>query len=96
MSNQAKPAATTPTGTTARPSMTTGTGQGHSSGIPHERIANRAYEKWCRRGCPHGTHQQDWLEAEAELRTEVSGTSAPRSSQPTQPAAMPQKSAQRH
>jgi hypothetical protein len=97
MSNQAKPAPTTPTGTPARSS--TPTGQQHYGGIPHDRIAKRAYEKWCQHGCPHGTHQQDWLEAEAELRAEMSGTSMPRSTQPTpttQPAAMPQKTAPRH
>ncbi len=37
---------------------------------PHERIAARAYERWCRRGCTHGHDLQDWLEAEAEVRNE--------------------------
>src|SRR6516225_3359137 len=27
--------------------------------VPHEKIAMRAYEKWCKRGCPDGTHLQD-------------------------------------
>lgn len=40
--------------------------------IPHEKIAMRAYEKWLKRGCKHGNHVQDWMEAEAELRTEYS------------------------
>src|SRR5262245_19826684 len=39
--------------------------------IPHEKIAMRAYEKWCKRGCPHGTDRQDWYEAEMELRNEM-------------------------
>ncbi len=39
--------------------------------IPHERIAMRAYEKWVQRGRPHGTHMQDWLEAERELQSEA-------------------------
>jgi hypothetical protein len=39
--------------------------------IPHEKIAMRAYEKWCQRGRPHGTDRQDWIEAEAELRAET-------------------------
>ncbi len=73
MSNQAKPAPTTPTSQTGR-SMTSG-GQAGQATIPHERIAKRAYEKWCKRGCPHGTHQQDWYEAEAELRAEMTGQS---------------------
>jgi hypothetical protein len=40
--------------------------------IPHDKIAMRAYEKWCRRGRPQGSDQQDWLEAELELRQELS------------------------
>jgi len=40
--------------------------------IPHEKIAMRAYEKWCQRGRPQGTELQDWMEAEAELRVEYS------------------------
>jgi hypothetical protein len=40
--------------------------------VPHDKIAMRAYEKWCKRGRPNGTHQQDWFEAEAELRAEMS------------------------
>ena len=44
--------------------------------IPHDKIAMRAYEKWCKRGRPQGTDRQDWLEAEAELRSETrKGTS---------------------
>jgi hypothetical protein len=42
--------------------------------IPHEKIAMRAYEKWCKRGRPHGTDRQDWLEAEAELKAEFART----------------------
>jgi hypothetical protein len=41
--------------------------------IPHEKIAMRAYEKWCQRGKPqHGTAIQDWIEAENELKSEYS------------------------
>src|SRR5947209_11319539 len=40
--------------------------------IPHEKIAMRAYEKWCKRGRPHGSDKQDWADAEAELRAEAS------------------------
>ena len=38
--------------------------------VPHDKIAMRAYDKWVKRGCKHGCDQQDWLEAEAELRAE--------------------------
>ena len=43
----------------------------HGTGIPHDKIAMRAYEKWCKRGRPMGTEKQDWYEAEAELRAEM-------------------------
>ncbi len=33
----------------------------------HEEVACRAYELWIARGCPHGTADQDWFEAEREL-----------------------------
>ena len=39
--------------------------------ISHEAIAKRAYEKFLTRGGSHGNHQQDWLEAERELRIEA-------------------------
>jgi hypothetical protein len=40
-----------------------------SQQIPREKIAMRAYEKWCQRGRPcDGSDRQDWLAAEAELR----------------------------
>ncbi len=39
--------------------------------VPHEKIAMRAYEKWVKRGRPHGTHMQDWMEAENELKAEM-------------------------
>jgi hypothetical protein len=46
--------------------------------IPHEKIAMRAYEKWCKRGRPQGSDVQDWMEAEAELRSEVARSTATR------------------
>jgi hypothetical protein len=33
-----------------------------------EAIARRAYEKFVRRGGWHGHHEQDWLEAEKEVK----------------------------
>ena len=44
--------------------------------VTHEAIAKRAYELWCDKGYPHGTHEQNWLEAEAQLRAETSRTPA--------------------
>jgi hypothetical protein len=45
--------------------------------VPHEKIAQRAYEKWCKRGQAHGHDKQDWAEAEAELRAEMARTGTP-------------------
>ena len=39
--------------------------------IPQDRIAQRAYEVWVRRGRPSGTADRDWNEAVGELRTEL-------------------------
>lgn len=36
-----------------------------------ERIADRAYQKFVERGYEHGHHEQDWLDAEAELQFEA-------------------------
>jgi hypothetical protein len=44
--------------------------------LPYDKVAMRAYEKWCHRGCPHGTDVQDWLEAETEIRTEMIRTTS--------------------
>jgi hypothetical protein len=35
-----------------------------------DRIAIRAYELWCKRGCLHGNPEQDWYEAKAQLWAE--------------------------
>ena len=60
------PQTKTPVSTQAKtPSVAATTGQ-----IPPEKIAQRAYEKWLKRGCSHGSDMQDWMEAEAELRAE--------------------------
>jgi hypothetical protein len=55
--------ATTPSKPAAATTATT-------QAVPHEKIAMLAYEKWCKRGRPHGTTMQDWLEAERELKTD--------------------------
>ena len=60
------PQTRTPASTPAKAPTPASTGQ-----IPHEKIAQRAYEKWMKRGCPHGSDVQDWVDAEAELRSEA-------------------------
>jgi len=44
--------------------------------IPHDKIAMRAYEKWIKRGRPQGTEMQDWIEAENELKVEMTRTTS--------------------
>lgn len=46
------------------------------SNVPCEKVAKLAYEKWIQSGCPHGCDMQHWLEAEAELKAELSRTGA--------------------
>jgi Protein of unknown function (DUF2934) len=41
----------------------------------HDRIAVRAFELWQARGCPEGSAERDWLDAEAELCTPAGGGS---------------------
>jgi hypothetical protein len=36
--------------------------------LSQDDIAHLAYALWQRRGCPDGTAEVDWLEAEAQLR----------------------------
>jgi hypothetical protein len=38
----------------------------------HADIAALAYEHWQARGCPHGSPQEDWFHAAAELRSHAS------------------------
>ncbi|MDY3551353.1 DUF2934 domain-containing protein [Gemmata sp. JC717] len=45
--------------------------------IPHDKIAARAAEIWDRKGRPHGQDVQNWMEAEAELRTEFAARPHP-------------------
>ena len=45
----------------------------------HRSIGELAYRLWQARGCPNGTAEQDWLEAEKQLAT--SRASPPRSSE---------------
>lgn len=55
------------------PSATLAGPSSASLGITREMIAKRAYQLWRDRGCPHGSHQADWIEAETQLRAEMTG-----------------------
>ena len=45
--------------------------------LSSDTVAARAADIWHRKGRPHGQDEQNWLEAEAELRAE-SGSADPR------------------
>jgi hypothetical protein len=40
--------------------------------ITREQIAQRAHEIWVKNGCKHGQDEQNWLEAERQLKAELS------------------------
>jgi len=39
--------------------------------ITREQIAQRAHEIWVKNGCKHGQDEQNWLEAERQLKAEM-------------------------
>ena len=42
--------------------------------VQQQDIANLAYTLWQQRGCPEGSPQQDWIEAEQRMRDERPST----------------------
>lgn len=42
----------------------------HASPVRYETISQRAYDLYVKRGCVHGFHTDDWLEAEKQLLDE--------------------------
>ena len=39
----------------------------HASPVRYETICQRAFDLYVQRGCVHGFHVEDWLEAEKQL-----------------------------
>ena len=37
-------------------------------------VANLAYQRWVKRGCPEGSPEEDWYEAEHELQSRAGST----------------------
>jgi len=64
------------------PQQTHSSNSGPTTTVPHEKIAQRAYEKWCKRGSKDGNDKQDWIDAENELRAEMSRSTGSSSTQP--------------
>lgn len=44
------------------------------TGVPMDKVAKRAYEKWMQSGCKHGCDKQHWHEAEQEIKAEMTKT----------------------
>ena len=47
-----------------------------SQQIERQAIEELAYQKWCERGYSHGSDEQDWLDAESELKKSDSSLSS--------------------
>ncbi len=39
--------------------------------VTREQIAKRAHDIWVKNGCKHGQDEQNWLEAERQLKVEA-------------------------
>jgi hypothetical protein len=50
-------------------------------------IRHRAHQRWLEQGCPRGTSERDWLDAERELIAESVGREADPRSAVSEPAA---------
>ncbi len=59
---------TQPTPAQPQAESTRNVGAAPRSGPTHEQIARRAYEIFLARGGTHGNAEQDWIQAERELR----------------------------
>ena len=56
--------------------------------IDPSKVRDRAYARWQERGCPEGTAEQDWIEAERDL-SEQAGREAPAPSPAIAPPSAP-------
>ena len=60
---------TTGVGTLNKPA---GAGKSNLNNVPtHKQIEDRAKEIWHRKGCQSGQDEQNWMEAEAQLKKEM-------------------------
>ena len=55
----------------------------------HRSIGELAYRLWQARGCPQGSAEQDWLDAERQLRTTAASDATDQSLRDTFPASDP-------
>jgi ribonuclease I len=45
-----------------------------NAAVPHDAIAQLAFEMWQKHGCSVGEDQRDWFEAERELKSTLVGS----------------------
>ena len=43
---------------------------GRTGPVNEQDVATLAYRRWLERGCPQGSPQEDWFEAERELQSQ--------------------------
>ncbi len=60
------------TTTTLRPAGSKAPETMNKANPTREQIAKRAHEIWVKNGCRHGQDEQNWLEAERQLKAEMS------------------------
>ncbi len=68
MSRQSKSSSSTAPQTRTTPSASGGMQTPAPTALTHQQIAQRAYEIFLARGAQHGRDQDDWYQAETELR----------------------------
>ena len=71
MSSRIAPSSPKTASPVAKPTNQSNVASQSSPSLPRERVAARAYEKWCQRGRIHGNDHRDWVEAERELSAEL-------------------------
>ena len=54
----------------------------NENNIDSTAVAALAYQLWQARGCPQGSPEVDWLEAEQQIRASVEQAPAPQISEP--------------
>jgi len=54
----------------------------YRNGIDSTEIAALAYQLWQARGCPQGSPEVDWLDAEKQIRSRLDEVAAPEISEP--------------
>ena len=71
MSSRIAPSSPKTASPVAKPTTQPSVASQSNPGLPRDKVAARAYEKWCHRGRSHGSDHRDWIDAERELAAEL-------------------------